>query len=82
MEKFSGSQPRTDIRGDEEQEVKCQEVMELFLAAGYFRARIKVSLILSGPITHILDYNYRVKILLIFHLKRIMCLYILGPFQF
>ncbi len=54
MDKSSGSQPRTDIRGDEEQEVKCQEVMELFLAAGYFRARIKVSLILSGPITHII----------------------------
>ena len=31
-----------DIREDEEQEVKCQEVMELFLTAGYFRARIKV----------------------------------------
>ena len=31
-----------DVREDEEQENKCREVMELFLAAGYFRARIKV----------------------------------------
>ena len=51
MDKTSSSQPKTDIRRDEEQEVKCQEVMELFLAAGYFRARIKVSSILSAPIT-------------------------------
>ena len=74
MDKSPGSQPRRDMRGDEEQEVKCQEVMELFLAAGYFRARIKVSLILSGRITHILDEsNCRVKIALTFHFKRIMC---------
>ena len=37
-----GSRAKMDIREDEEQEVKCQEVMELFLTAGYFRARIKV----------------------------------------
>ena len=38
----AGSQARMDIREDEEQEMKCQDVMELFLTAGYFRARIKV----------------------------------------
>ena len=31
-----------DIRDDEEQEKKGKEVMELLVAAGYFRARIKV----------------------------------------
>jgi CCDC93, coiled-coil domain len=30
-----------DIREDEEQGIKLQETMELLLAAGYFRARIK-----------------------------------------
>ena len=34
---------KMDVREDEEQSIKCQEVMELFLTAGYFRARIKVS---------------------------------------
>ena len=38
----AGSRVKMDIREDEEQEVKCHEVMELFLTAGYFRARIKV----------------------------------------
>ena len=38
----AGSRVKMDIREDEEQEIKCQEVMELFLTAGYFRARIKV----------------------------------------
>ena len=38
----ASSRVKADIREDEEQDVKCQEVMELFLAAGYFRARIKV----------------------------------------
>lgn len=32
-----------ESREDEEQEKKCAEVIELLLAAGYFRARIKVS---------------------------------------
>ena len=40
----AGSRVKMDIREDEEQEVKCHEVMELFLTAGYFRARIKVIL--------------------------------------
>ena len=31
-----------DVREDAEQEKKCQEVLELLVAAGYFRARIKV----------------------------------------
>ena len=31
-----------DIRNDEEQEKKSQEVLELLVTAGYFRARIKV----------------------------------------
>ena len=39
----AGSRVKMDIREDEEQEIKCQEVMELFLTAGYFRARIKVT---------------------------------------
>jgi len=30
-----------DIRNDEEQEKKCNEVLELLVTAGYFRARIK-----------------------------------------
>lgn len=30
-----------DVREDEEQNVKLQECIELLLAAGYFRARIK-----------------------------------------
>lgn len=30
-----------DIREDEEQGIKLQETMELLVAAGYFRARIK-----------------------------------------
>jgi hypothetical protein len=30
------------VRDDEEQEKKCLAVMELLVAAGYFRARIKV----------------------------------------
>jgi hypothetical protein len=38
----AGSRVKMDIREDEEQDIKCQEVMELFLTAGYFRARIKV----------------------------------------
>ena len=38
----AGSRIKMDVREDEEQEVKCQGVMELFLTAGYFRARIKV----------------------------------------
>ena len=33
-----------DIRQDEEQEKKSQEVLELLVTAGYFRARIKVNL--------------------------------------
>jgi hypothetical protein len=32
-----------EVREDAEQEKKCHEVIELLLAAGYFRARIKVS---------------------------------------
>jgi len=32
-----------DVREDEEQQIKCKEVMELLLAAGYFRARIQVN---------------------------------------
>lgn len=32
---------RADVREDEEQNVKLQETIELLLAAGYFRARIK-----------------------------------------
>ena len=31
-----------DSREDSEQEKKCLEVIELLVAAGYFRARIKV----------------------------------------
>ena len=38
----ANSRANMDVREDEEQEIKCREVMELFLAAGYFRARIKV----------------------------------------
>ena len=34
-----------DIRNDEEQIQKGQEVLELLVAAGYFRARIKVNTI-------------------------------------
>ena len=30
-----------DIREDEEQSVKLQEIIDLLMAAGYFRARIK-----------------------------------------
>ena len=33
---------KVDIRDDEEQLKKGQEVLELLVAAGYFRARIKV----------------------------------------
>ena len=33
---------KVDIRDDEEQLRKGQEVLELLVAAGYFRARIKV----------------------------------------
>jgi len=33
---------KCDIRDDEEQEKKANEIMELLVAAGYFRARIKV----------------------------------------
>lgn len=32
---------QADVREDEEQNVKLQETIELLLAAGYFRARIK-----------------------------------------
>ena len=38
----ASSRAEMDVREDEEQENKCREVMELFLAAGYFRARITV----------------------------------------
>ena len=38
----ASSRAKMDVREDEEQVIKCREVMELFLAAGYFRARIKV----------------------------------------
>ena len=38
-----------DIRNDEEQEKKCNEVLELLVTAGYFRARIKVSDSISIP---------------------------------
>ena len=38
----ASSRAKMDVREDEEQKIKCREVMELFLAAGYFRARIKV----------------------------------------
>ena len=34
-----------EIKEDEEQEKKGHEVMELLVAAGYFRARIKVNII-------------------------------------
>ena len=53
MDKTISSQLKIDMRGDEEQEVKCQEVMELFLAAGYFRARIKVNLLRSTSLTRL-----------------------------
>lgn len=33
---------KADIRQDEEQEKKGQEIIDLLVAAGYFRARIKV----------------------------------------
>ncbi|UYV76723.1 K02A2.6-like, partial [Cordylochernes scorpioides] len=33
--------PPGDVRHDEDQQLKFQEIIELFLAAGYFRARIK-----------------------------------------
>lgn len=33
---------KADIRHDEEQQKKGQEIVELLVAAGYFRARIKV----------------------------------------
>lgn len=32
---------QVEVREDEEQERKFQEIIELLLAAGYFRARIK-----------------------------------------
>ena len=37
-----------DVREDAEQEKKCQEVLELLVAAGYFRARIKVRFVLKA----------------------------------
>ncbi|XP_025829146.1 coiled-coil domain-containing protein 93 [Agrilus planipennis] len=36
-----GSETEVDIREDEEQSVKLQEIIDLLVAAGYFRARIK-----------------------------------------
>ena len=33
--------PQVETREDEEQSVKLAEILELLLAAGYFRARIK-----------------------------------------
>ena len=33
--------PKFDVRGDEDQESKLEETVDLLLAAGYFRARIK-----------------------------------------
>ena len=30
-----------DIREDEQQQIKLQEIIQLLVAAGYFRARIK-----------------------------------------
>ncbi len=41
-----------DIRDDEEQEKKGNEIMELLVAAGYFRARIKVRI----PMRFISDF--------------------------
>uniref|UniRef100_A0A669CHQ4 Coiled-coil domain-containing protein 93 n=1 Tax=Oreochromis niloticus TaxID=8128 RepID=A0A669CHQ4_ORENI len=38
---FSGECPFVETREDEEQRVKLTEILELLLAAGYFRARIK-----------------------------------------
>lgn len=40
--KNSNMDGKVDIRDDEEQLKKGQEVLELLVAAGYFRARIKV----------------------------------------
>ena len=40
---FQEMEKEYDIRNDEEQEKKCNEVLELLVTAGYFRARIKVS---------------------------------------
>ena len=51
----ASSRAKMDVREDEEQEIKCREVMELFLAAGYFRARIKVRLIFGIIISPILS---------------------------
>jgi len=39
---MADSTKTVDVREDAEQEKKGHEVMELLVAAGYFRARIKV----------------------------------------
>ena len=49
-----------DIRNDEEQEKKSQEVLELLVTAGYFRARIKVNRFFFHPyvLTKFSSCNY------------------------
>lgn len=41
MEQSHSGQPLYDVREDEEQLAKMDEIVELLVAAGYFRARIK-----------------------------------------
>ncbi|XP_035215169.1 coiled-coil domain-containing protein 93-like, partial [Stegodyphus dumicola] len=41
FESFNNKSMNVEVREDEEQERKLQEIIELLLAAGYFRARIK-----------------------------------------
>lgn len=47
-----------DVREDAEQEKKCQEVLELLVAAGYFRARIKVRFVLKKRRNCYLNFSF------------------------
>lgn len=62
---------QVDIREDEEQNVKLSEIVELLLAAGYFRARIKglspFDKIVGGMTWCIETCNFDVDVDLLFH---------------
>ena len=57
---FDAMEKEYDIRNDEEQEKKSQEVLELLVTAGYFRARIKVNRFFFHPyvLTKFSSCNY------------------------
>ena len=58
-----------DIRDDEEQEKKGKEVMELLVAAGYFRARIKVRKFQKFILTRKVFCQFLIRLVMFWHFE-------------